>query len=153
MAGITLRLINPGKLDWAPAQAVIAQLAESPTDLPQGAVNVKIVDEQEITALNTQYTGNAYATDVLSVSYIEDGQPVIADELGDIAICLAVAQAAATKGGSSLEAELALLTLHGTLHILGHDHQTKQEQQQMDQLQQTLMTQAGLPYRDFLWQQ
>lgn len=147
---ISLHITDEASADWEPAFRVIEALNGRLEKLPEGRVNVKPVDEQEIADLNKQYTGNAYPTDVLSFSYIEDGEPVDG-ELGDIAVSLPAAAEQAAAAETPLATELALLALHGTLHILGHDHQTASQREEMDTLQRDIMTAAGLTYRDFGW--
>lgn len=153
MAELTLQLVNPGNLEWGSAQTVVQRLGRVLQAAPSGIINVKVVDEAEITTLNTQYAGNAYVTDVLSVSYIEDGTEPVEGELGDIAICLTVARQQAQMADTELSTELALLVLHGSLHILGYDHQTNKQRGHMDELQEQIMNQAHLQYRDFAWKE
>jgi probable rRNA maturation factor len=115
-----------------------------------GSINLKLVDDAEITALNKQYSGNAYATDVLSFSYIENGPP-LDSELGDVAISLPTAEKQAKAAQTDLTTELTLLTLHGSLHVLGLDHQNPNGQQRFEQLQTEIMQSLGLKYRNFDW--
>ena len=89
---------------------------------------------------------------MLSFSYIENGLEAVDGELGDIAISLETAKKQAGEAGHDLTDEVALLALHGVLHIIGHDHQTEKDQQIMDQLQSLVLQQAGLTYRDFRWE-
>lgn len=153
MAELTLQIVNPGSLEWGSAQTVIKRLGIEMQAALSGIINVKVVDEAEITALNTQYADSAYVTDVLSVSYIEGGLEPVEGELGDIAICLPVARQQAQRADTELSTELALLVLHGSLHILGYDHQTNKQRGHMDELQEQIMNQAHLQYRDFAWKE
>ena len=117
--------------------------------LPKGDINVKLVDEATSRALNEDYSGNAYATDVLTFVY----PPEPESDVADIAICYPVAVEQAAAAGSPVATELTLLTLHGVLHVAGYDHQTTEQQAQIDKLQRELMNEAKLTYRDFQWHQ
>ncbi|HSX41239.1 MAG TPA: rRNA maturation RNase YbeY [Candidatus Saccharimonadales bacterium] len=119
-------------------------------EVPEGNVSLKLVDDAQITALNKQYTGNAYATDVLSFNYQEDGETD--GELGDIAISLETARRQAIRLKAKLEDEVALLATHGILHVLGYDHGDEPGQKEMEQLQRRIVKQAGFKYRSFKWE-
>ncbi|MFI5240492.1 MAG: rRNA maturation RNase YbeY [Candidatus Saccharimonadia bacterium] len=123
----------------------------SPIWLISGNVNVKLVDDAEIQALNKEYSGNDYPTDVLSFSYIEQGAKPLANELGDIAISYEIAIKQAAQAGTKLEDEVATLCLHGILHIFGFDHVMQDEQKVMDGLQKQILSSAHIIYRDFGW--
>lgn len=86
--------------------------------------------------LNCRYRGKDYSTDVLSFIYDEaevDGSPF----LGEIVIAPAVAVEHALEYGNSAEDELRKLLVHGTLHLLGYDHET--DRGQMIRLQSKLL--------------
>jgi probable rRNA maturation factor len=140
----------PAQIDLEPARRVVAALNVelAPID---GQLNLAFVSRSESQELNQRYSGNDYATDVLSFSYIEDGE-AIDGVIGDIAICHEIALEQAKAAGTSPDDEVALLALHGTLHVLGYDHQTEAEQSSMQSLQQALMTQAGNKYRELIWE-
>ncbi len=122
-------------------------------DLPElaGQINLKLVDEATIRALNKSHSGQDKVTDVLSFSYIEDGQAPASGELGDIAIAAPEAARQAARAGTDQVTEVTLLAIHGLLHILGLDHAGSAERVQMDRLQGGLMAALGLTYRDFGW--
>lgn len=153
----------PSELDLEPVRRVIAQLNEPQPDwLKPGIVNLKLVDDAEIQALNRDYSGNDYATDVLSFSYRDEAvggrdQAVVSNqdqdqlELGDMVISIETAARQADEAGTSLADELATLTLHGVLHIDGFDHAALEDQKAMDQLQRQILTAAGVTYRNFNW--
>lgn len=109
-------------------------------------IGISFVDSAEIKKLNKKYSGDDYATDVLSFHY-EDNP----DVLGDIAICTELASKQASEHGISLESELVLLLLHGSLHLLGYDHQDEQGVASMDKLQSDIMEALKYNYRDFKW--
>ena len=86
--------------------------------------------------MNRRYRGKDYATDVLSFSYGSvkvEGMPF----LGEVVISPAVASDQAIRYGVAQEKELRRLLVHGTLHLLGYDHET--DKGQMMQMQAKLM--------------
>jgi probable rRNA maturation factor len=141
----------PADLNLAPLERTVAMVNELQAPwLQSGVVNLKLVDDAAIKELNSKYSGNDEATDVLSFSYVEDGEPV-EGELGDMVISLQTAERQADQAGTSLSEELALLVLHGCLHILGFDHQTGTDQQRLDNLQSDILSAANVIYRKFEW--
>jgi probable rRNA maturation factor len=101
---------------WADlATAVLAAEGEA------GELNLLFVDEAAMAVLNEQHMGHPGPTDVLSFPI--DG-PDAGPEglLGDVVVCPAVARRNAPTHAGTYENELALLVVHGVLHVLGHDH-------------------------------
>ena len=92
------------------AQAALQQDAE---------VTVRLVGAEEGRALNRDYRGKDYATNVLSFPY--DSEPVIC---GDLVICAPVVERKAREQGKALDAHYAHLVVHGVLHLQGYDHET-----------------------------
>lgn len=93
-----------------------------------GELTLTFVDRDEIAELNTEHMGVAGPTDVLSFPLDADLDPADLPSgfgpllLGDVVICPAVAAEAAPTHAGTLDDELALLVVHGVLHVLGHDH-------------------------------
>jgi probable rRNA maturation factor len=86
-----------------------------------GELNLLFVDEAAMAVLNQEHMGREGPTDVLSFPI--DGPGAGPDGLlGDVVVCPAVAQANAPDHAGTYEDELALLVVHGVLHVLGHDH-------------------------------
>jgi probable rRNA maturation factor len=94
-------------------------------------IAVTISNDRRLRALNRSYRGKDRPTDVLSFPYDDEGGPI-----GDVVISIDRASAQAAERGHSLERELELLTLHGTLHVCGYDHET--DDGAMDRLERTL---------------
>jgi probable rRNA maturation factor len=109
-----------------------------------GELTVMFVDEQTIADLHEVHMGDPSPTDVLSfpldeVSAIEasiDDVPIL---LGDVVVCPAVAMRNAPQHAGTITDELALLVVHGTLHILGHDHADSEEEQKMQSRERALL--------------
>jgi probable rRNA maturation factor len=153
VSGLTLELAGeqPAGFDLGPVQRAFAALAASELGLPAGQINAAFTDDAHIREVNRQQAGHDYATDVLSFSYIEDGGEAIDGVVGELFVSLETAARQAAAAGISLEEEVALLVLHGCLHILGYDHQTPDEQALVQEWQNKLMTAAGNQYREFVW--
>ena len=91
-------------------------------------VSVLLTDDAEIQRLNKQYRGIDSPTDVLAFAMREGIDAEINPHLlGDIVISIQTAQRQAVDVGHSLDMELALLAVHGTLHLLGYDHEIDSE--------------------------
>lgn len=112
----------------------------------RGSIGVLLTSEQEIQQLNRDFRGIDRVTDVLSFPSME-GEWIAAPSdgyLGDIAICLARAAEQAATYGHSIERELAFLTVHGALHLMGLDHMTEPEEREMRTHQAEIMEEMGL---------
>ncbi|MBB5735592.1 putative rRNA maturation factor [Xanthomonas campestris] len=112
---------------------------------------VRIVDEKEGCSLNHHYRGKDYATNVLSFpAELPEGLPkgIKMPLLGDLVICAPVVAREAAEQGKSLAAHYAHLTVHGTLHLLGWDHEDDKEADAMEQLERDILTDLGIddPY-------
>lgn len=113
--------------------------------MPAGCeVSVAFVDEDEMSALHLKWMGETGPTDVLSFPMDElVPQAAEAGVLGDIAVCLPVAERQAQANGRTLCAEVGFLVTHGTLHLLGYDHATEEEYRDMFALQDSLLDSWG----------
>jgi probable rRNA maturation factor len=104
-------------------------------------VAVRIVGTEEGQALNRQYRGKDYATNVLTFDYTR--QPVVA---ADLVLCGPVVEREAKEQGKPLEAHYAHLLVHGTLHAQGWDHEAgAHEAAEMESLEVLLMGALGYP--------
>ena len=108
-------------------------------------VALRITDSRTVRRLNRRFRGQDAPTDVLSFNTDFDGlrRPDGSAELGEIIIALPVAARGAKERDRTLAEELALLTVHGTLHLLGFDHEEPLEDEQMKQLERTALDRAG----------
>lgn len=89
--------------------------------------------------LNREFSGVDVTTNVLA--FPANGQD---GHLGDVIISAESAVQSALRGGHETSGELQLLTVHGTLHLLGHDHGTREKRARMWQAQAEIMAQLGL---------
>jgi rRNA maturation RNase YbeY len=91
-------------------------------DRAQAELSLALVGDAEIRKLNARYRGKDYATDVLSFpAGNESSAPV--HLLGDVVISLDKTRAQAKERGRSVDEELAILLIHGIIHLLGYDHE------------------------------
>lgn len=109
--------------------------------IPASVTDVSIIftDDSEIHELNRDYRGKDKPTDVLSFSMREGGHPS-ETMLGDLVISVDTAKVQAKKYGVSFRDEIRRLLIHGTLHLLGYDHEnvSKAEAQKMRRLERRL---------------
>lgn len=92
--------------------------------------NIIFVDEDYIHNLNKTYRGIDRVTDVISFALEDDPDTVVYDKrvLGDIYICVKRCHEQAIEYGHSFKREICFLSVHGLYHLLGYDHQTKEEE-------------------------
>lgn len=113
--------------------------------LPEGAgISIVITDDETVRRLNHQYRQVDAPTDVLSFP-AED--PGILDEppyLGDLIVALPTVERQAQNEGHAVEDELLLAVVHGSLHLLGYDHDTPENQAVMWAIQEELLRSLGV---------
>lgn len=114
-------------------------------------VSVTFTDDEGIHEINREHRDTDSATDVLSFPMMsEDGEYDIdmgneAVILGDIVLSLERARAQATEFGHSYTREVAFLTVHSVLHLLGYDHVTSEEdEKEMCQKQEAILEYMGI---------
>lgn len=110
---------------------------------PDTELSISVVDEDEMAELHEQWLDLPGATDVMSFPMDElragTASELSLGVLGDIVLCPPVAERQAAAAGHSTEDELCLLTVHGLLHLLGHDHVEESEREAMFTLQRGLL--------------
>lgn len=87
-------------------------------DGPAGELSVTFLDDEAVRELHRRYLDRDRPTDVLSFALHDDGEPLV----GDVYVGVEQARRQADEGGVPLDEELLRLAIHGTLHVLGHDH-------------------------------
>jgi len=113
--------------------------------LTKSTVAIRIIDEDDMRALNQAYRNKPKTTNVLSFPS-QLPEPMRGDFIGDIAICAPVVQNEAELQNKSFEAHFAHLVVHGVLHLLGFDHENDEEAITMER-EEILIMQA-LGYND-----
>jgi probable rRNA maturation factor len=111
-------------------------------------LSLVLVDDQTMQRLNREYCGIDRSTDVLSFAQQEtiapqEVQPQCADEsfpllLGDVILSIETTQKQAEEFGRSFAQELSFLLIHGILHLLGYNHETDDDAQVMEHLEQEI---------------
>ncbi len=133
----------------------LLQLAETVLEAegldPETGVSLVLIGEDEMTELNRQHMGKTGPTDVLSFP-IEDATPGTPPtrspggppiELGDVFIAPAVVHRNADQRGVPFEDELALMVVHGLLHLLGWDHEADEDALRMESRERDLLARVG----------
>jgi probable rRNA maturation factor len=108
------------------------------------AAALRVVDAEEGLALNSDYRGKDYATNVLTFEYGPD--PETGALTGDIVLCAPVVEKEAKEQGKALAAHYAHLTVHGMLHLQGYDHETGEvDALAMEAVESFIMQALGFP--------
>jgi len=107
-------------------------------------VSVCLTDNQAIAELNGEFRSKPVPTDVLSFPSGEYPSPVTPVFLGDIIISLERAFSQAEEYGNTLSEEVAFLTAHSVLHLLGYDHMIPEEEKEMFAKQDEVMDIMGI---------
>lgn len=152
---VTVELSNGSSEHWFPKLTDMerwCRAALETADHQQDAeLSLRLVDEEEGRQLNRQYRSKDYATNVLSfplhlpAGLDENSRPPL---LGDIVICPAVVANEASEQHKSLSNHWAHLIIHGTLHLLGHEHEDDASAEAMECLEIKALQMLGIanPY-------
>jgi probable rRNA maturation factor len=139
----------PDDVQWS--RWVSAALeAGLPDDSLPGRMTVRLVGSEESRQLNSTYRQKNRPTNVLAFAGPDEiGLPPESDrELGDLVICLPVVYSEALEQGKDAGAHMAHLVVHGTLHLVGYDHEDAAAAEQMESLETRIMATLGFsdPY-------
>ena len=105
---------------------------------PAAHLSVSFVGETRMRNLNRRYRRREYPTDVLAFPMGSTGEQTEVF-LGDVVICMPIAIAQASRFGNTADQEILRLLIHGTLHLLGYDHeQSKREATRMQQKERAI---------------
>jgi probable rRNA maturation factor len=138
-------LSSTAEVDFLERLAAATLAAEGFTDNVEVAIT--FVDEASMAQLNSTHLGKPGPTDVLSFPLEELTPGAIAEHpvggppqnIGDIFICPTVVADNAKAVAVSFEDEMALMVVHGLLHLLGYDHIVDSEAEQMEQRERDLL--------------
>lgn len=118
---------------------------------PDAEVGVLLTDNEYIRELNLKYRDKDYPTDVLSFALNEKNEEELSITggpqnmlLGDIVISMEMAACQAAEYGHSFSRELAFLTVHGILHLLGYDHEKDTEKAEMRKEEEYILSSLGI---------
>src|SRR3954464_3644725 len=145
---MTIEVSNESGIDVSEAELVsVARFVLAKMDVNPGAeLSMLLLDSAAMADLHMRWMDLPGPTDVMSfpMDELEPGGRPDAPEpgpsmLGDIVLCPQFASDQATKAGHTLGQELALLTVHGVLQLLGYDHAEPDEEKEMFTLQRELL--------------
>jgi len=141
-------LLFPHKKQWL--KSIITVVLGEEHIAGSMEINCVITDDENIHRFNRRYRGIDGPTDVLSFALTEQSNssdsiefpslPGVPGKFGDIMISYPRAAAQARKLGHSVEEEITLLLVHGTLHLLGYDHQTAGEAKKMKKREKEIIS-------------
>jgi probable rRNA maturation factor len=141
------------RIDW-PAlarSAVHAAVAHSRhAGLSDSEVSVKFTSDAEVRALNSAWRGKDKATNVLSFPMAAEAELASAQLLGDVVLACGICAAEAAERKVAVEVHAAHLVVHGTLHLLGYDHETSDEDAgEMEEAERRALASIGIadPYQ------
>lgn len=116
--GFRLSVQYASEADDLPSRAQVRRWVAAALDRP-AEITVRIVDADEARALNRDFRGKTYVPNVLTFEYGEIVPGVLG---GDVVICAPVVEREAREQGKPLRHHYAHMTVHGVLHLQGHDH-------------------------------
>ena len=139
---LSLQFADPGHRALLPRHRV-ARWIRCALEAP-ALITVRVVGEDEGRALNREYRGKDYATNVLTFDYEREPQVV-----ADLVLCAPVLEREAAEAGTPIEAHYAHLLVHGTLHAQGWDHERAADARRMEARESALLADLGFadPYR------
>ncbi len=112
--------------------------------VPRGSVTVLLTGDRQVRDLNREFRGIDSVTDVLTFPALPHGLPAEEAVLGDLVVAVPWTAWQAARAGHELSQDLALLMVHGTLHLLGHEHDTEQQRARMWSAQDAVLRSLGL---------
>jgi probable rRNA maturation factor len=136
-----------GVMDGGWVKKVVQQVLKAEGVAPPYEVSLVFTDSETVQRLNRDYRGVDEPTDVLAFYMLPQKgadfsfalPPDGVTRLGEVIISYPQALAQAKDQGHSLERELALLVIHGILHLLGHDHEKPEEESKMRERERELL--------------
>jgi len=141
-ARLELAVQTAGSPAGLPAKSDLRRWLEAALER-DAAITVRFVGAAEGRKLNRSYRGRDYATNVLSFNYgiVEGARRLV----GDIVLCAPVLRREAHAQGKALAAHIAHLTVHGALHLQGHDHHNARAAARMETLEKRILARLGFP--------
>ncbi len=131
-------------------KAALAALAAAAPRLPSGPIEVSVVlaDDALVQGLNRDWRGKDRPTNVLSFAALDGPATAQAADapvlLGDVILAYGTCRAEAETDGKSLADHLTHLVVHGTLHLLGYDHETDDDASVMEGLETAILSAMGI---------
>jgi probable rRNA maturation factor len=132
---------------WAPGPASLRRWVRLAAGARDGELGIRVVGRGESRALNARWRGWDKPTNVLSFP----ASPELAGrQIGDLVVCAPVVAREAREQGKALAAHWAHMIVHGTLHLLGFDHERARDAKRMESRERALLARIGVadPYGD-----
>jgi probable rRNA maturation factor len=147
-------------------EAAVCETTKAALGRREVEIELTLCGDGEMERLNFDHMGERGTTDVLSFPLhewgIDGGSSFLADDdgisppgpllLGDVVIDLDQALRQAAEGGWSVAEELVLLAIHGTLHLLGHDHAELDEEEAMRSVERVVLASLHRRHHEVAWQ-
>jgi probable rRNA maturation factor len=140
------------RIDWpalarAAVHAAVAQSRHA--QLSDSEVSVKFTSDAEVRTLNAEWRGKDKATNVLAFPMADEAELAGAQLLGDVVLAHGICAGEAAERNVSVETHAAHLVVHGTLHLLGYDHETSEvDAEEMEEVERRSLASIGIadPY-------
>ena len=150
--GISVEEKFCGLVDEEWVKRIAQQVLEAESMTPPYEVSLVFTDSETVQRLNRDYRGVDEPTDVLAFHMLPQKEadssfvlpPDGVTRLGEVIICYPQAVEQAEEQGHSVEKELALLIIHGILHLLGYDHEQPEEEKRMREREEELLGKCQL---------
>jgi probable rRNA maturation factor len=144
---LQVEVVRQGR-DWSPAAADIRTWASAALGRRAAGAElaVRVVNAAESKRLNARYRGRDQPTNVLSfpVAHLP-GSGSAPRPLGDLVICASVVRDEARQQRKAIKAHWAHLVVHGSLHLLGYDHERDDEARRMERREVAVLKRFGIP--------
>ncbi|MBN1585295.1 rRNA maturation RNase YbeY [Candidatus Uhrbacteria bacterium] len=132
----------PSGLGRDEAVSLVRRVIGTSGDWKTATVSLSLVNDREIRRINRKWRGVDRPTDVLSFSYPRIGSGQV-PKSGDVVISLETVRRQAKTNLRTVREELALMIVHGCLHLLGFDHDTAARENRMFRIQQDMLLGTG----------
>jgi len=132
---------------WVPSQTRLTEWARLAAGRRAARLElaIRVVTPAESRRLNRDFRGKDQPTNVLSFPAGPATAAPPAGLLGDLAICAGVVAREARAQHKALPAHWAHMVVHGTLHLLGYDHEAERDARRMERRERALLTRLGFP--------
>ncbi len=135
-----------GDLDALARQAVDAVLSEIDAKGASSELSLVFSDDAHIRTLNVGWRGKDKPTNVLSFpAFPGDHRHTLPPMLGDVVLAAETVAAEADAEGKPLAHHIAHLIVHGVLHLIGYDHETEAEAEEMEATERRVLARLGIP--------
>ncbi|HEY8264977.1 MAG TPA: rRNA maturation RNase YbeY [Steroidobacteraceae bacterium] len=132
---------------WAPGPSSLRRWAKLAAGDRGGELGIRVVGSRESRLLNERWRGRTRPTNVLSFP----ASPGLGGrQIGDLVVCAPVVAREAREQGKPLASHWAHMIVHGTLHLLGFDHERAADAKRMESRERALLARIGIadPYGD-----